>query len=123
MHLIGIYDADASVTGEIRYLLRKVFSNDTCALCELTHGWNPLGKTAWRNWKGSAPSVRWLHRDQLPPEKLKAIAGDIPCLALEKNNGLHVFISSKEIESCGNDVGLLRAFIDAKLEALTPSNH
>ena len=35
--LIGVYDADGSLVGELRYALRKVTGRGHCSLCDLTH--------------------------------------------------------------------------------------
>ena len=36
--LIGIYDADGGIFGEIKYFAGKLFSNKHCSLCDITHG-------------------------------------------------------------------------------------
>ena len=36
--LIGIYDADGGIFGEIKYFAGKFFSNKHCSLCDITHG-------------------------------------------------------------------------------------
>ena len=44
----AIYDADGSFMGEVRYLRDKCLGKAECALCDLSHGWNPLGRPDWR---------------------------------------------------------------------------
>ena len=36
--LIGIYDADGGIFGEIKYFAGKIFANQHCSLCDITHG-------------------------------------------------------------------------------------
>ena len=52
----AIYDADGSFMGEVRYLRDKCLGKADCALCDLSHGWNPLGRSDWRRRKGVAAS-------------------------------------------------------------------
>ena len=46
--LLAIFDADGTCIGELQYLLNKCAGWESCALCDISHGWNPIGKAAWR---------------------------------------------------------------------------
>ena len=118
MHLIAIYDADASITGEIRYLLRKVFSNNTCALCDLTHGWNPLGKSAWRRRPETEPNVTWLHRDEAPEGLLNAVDGELPCVIADHGHRVEILLDNEALKACEGDFATFTALLEEKLRAL-----
>ena len=118
MHLIAIYDADASITGEIRYLLRKVFSNNTCALCDLTHGWNPLGKSAWRRRPETEPNVIWLHRDEAPEGLLNAVDGELPCVIADHGHRVEILLDNEALKACEGDFATFTALLEEKLRAL-----
>ena len=117
MHLIAIYDADASITGEIRYLLRKVFSNNTCALCDLTHGWNPLGKSAWRRRPETEPNVIWLHRDEAPEGLLNAVDGELPCVIADHGHRVEMLLDNEALKACEGDFATFTALLEEKLRA------
>ena len=118
MHLIGIYNADASITGEIRYLLRKVFSHDTCALCDLTHGWNPLGKSAWRSRAETEPNIVWLHRDEAPESLLNAVVGELPCVIADHGHRVEMLLDSDALKACEGDFAIFTELLEEKLRAL-----
>ena len=118
MHLIGIYDADASITGEIRYLLRKVFSNYTCALCDLTHGWNPLGKSAWRKRAETEPNIIWLHRDEAPEGLLNAVEEKLPCVVADHGHRVEMLLDSDALQACKGNFATFTALLEEKLRAL-----
>ena len=118
MHLIGIYDADASITGEIRYLLRKVFSNYTCALCDLTHGWNPLGKSAWRKRAETEPNIIWLHRDEAPEGLLDAVEERLPCVVADHGHRVEMLLDSDALQACKGNFTTFTALLEEKLRAL-----
>ncbi len=78
--VIGIYNADAGLRGELKYLTRKAVKNETCDLCDLTHGWNPFGKRKWK--KALAKSgigITFLHRNQASNNHKKA-SGLLPAI-------------------------------------------
>ena len=118
MHLIGIYDADASITGEIRYLLRKVFSNYTCALCDLTHGWNPLGKSAWRKRAETEPNIIWLHRDEAPEGLLNAVEEKLPCVVADHGHRVEMLLDSDALQACKGNFATFTVLLEEKLRAL-----
>ena len=118
MHLIGIYDADASITGEIRYLLRKVFSNYTCALCDLTHGWNPLGKSAWRKRAATEPNIIWLHRDEAPEGLLNAVEEKLPCVVADHGHRVEMLLDSDALQACKGNFATFTVLLEEKLRAL-----
>ena len=45
--IIGIYNANGSLLGEMRYVFDKVFLKKHCALCDITHGMSYKAKTTW----------------------------------------------------------------------------
>ena len=118
MQLIGIYDADASITGEIRYLLRKVFSNYTCALCDLTHGWNPLGKSAWRKRAETEPNIIWLHRDEAPEGLLNAVEERLPCVVADHGHRVEMLLDSDALRACEGNFATFTALLEEELRAL-----
>ena len=118
MKIFGVYDADSTLTGEARYLLRKVLGGSSCDLCDLTHGWSPLGKSAWRRFKSAKPSIKWLHRDEIPEPMLHVISGDIPCIAVEENDQVQPIVSTAELASCQGNFNRVEELLQVKMQAL-----
>lgn len=82
MRLVGIYNADSGLSGELRYGLDKVLGRGGCTLCELTHGWNPFGKRSWRHARRSGPiPIEMIHRDEASASQLAA-AGSLPAVLI-----------------------------------------
>ena len=96
--LYAIYDADGSVLGELRYVRDKCIGKAVCALCDLTHGWNPLGRSAWRQRTGVAASLIWLHRDELPRACIAVhVSGQLPCIAVDRDGGFDILVSREAL--------------------------
>lgn len=116
--LFAIYDADGSLFGELAYLWRKCTGRAECSLCDLSHGWNPLGRRGWRQRKGATASVSWIHRDELPSHVSTQIIGQLPCVVIDRNDQIEVLISSKALQACDGDFDAFERLLSQKLRAL-----
>ena len=102
--LIGVYDADGSVLGELRYALRKVSGRGHCSLCDLTH----RGVRRRRDWdqlcEGLDVRVDLVHRDERDDVTLAATGSAIPSVLAEAGDELVVLLGPAELDECGKDV-------------------
>lgn len=73
---MGIYDADGTLSGEVRYAIGKLLGRGKCALCDITHGWNPMGSRSWKQaCEVSDVELDLVHRDEASAEQLAAATG------------------------------------------------
>lgn len=99
--LIGVYDANGSLRGELAYALRKVTGRGHCPLCDITHG----GRRRRPEFDAACSDLgvpfRLLHRDERPPEVL-AITGDrTPMVLGRTSEGLTILLGSEQLDACG----------------------
>ncbi len=100
--VFGIYNADGSFFGELRYSISKVVGKSSCSLCELTHGWNPLGKRSWKTVCNSSDlDIHLIHRDEATASQLKT-AGDLPSFIAESDGGWVQIMSAGQINKFKN---------------------
>ena len=100
MRLVGIYDADGGLAGELRYALGKLTGRGKCALCDLTHGWNPLGSRAWKQARAGLPvELELVHRDEATGTQLAAVAA-LPAIVADDGEGWSEVMTSADIEAC-----------------------
>ena len=96
--LIGVYDADSTLLGEISYWVGARIGTTHCSLCELTHGLF----TKKSEWKQCADSLtvpfRLFHRDDAPDDVLVALAGEFPAVLQRTTEGLKVILAKDELE-------------------------
>jgi hypothetical protein len=116
--LYAIYDADGSVLGELRYLRDRCIGKAECALCDLTHGWNPMGRPAWRQRNGVTASLIWLHRDELPEHALHHLRGQLPCIAVDRDGDFDILISREALQGCEGDFNVFEHLLEQKVRAL-----
>lgn len=78
--MVGIYNADGGLSGELRYAVDKVLGRSDCGLCDLTHGWNAFGKRSWRDACRANPvPIELIHRDAATEPQLAA-SGSLPAV-------------------------------------------
>ena len=96
--LIGVYDADSTLLGEISYWVGARLGITHCSLCELTHGLFTQ-KSEWRQCAESLTiPFRLFHRDDAPDDVIAALAGQFPAVLQRTTEGLKVILIKDELE-------------------------
>lgn len=96
--LIGVYDADSTLLGEVSYWVGARLGTSHCSLCELTHGLFTK-KSEWTQCAESlAIPFRLFHRDDAPHDVLVALAGEFPAVLQRTTAGIQVILTRKELE-------------------------
>ena len=107
VQLVGIYDADGSVAGELRYAVGKLTGRAKCALCDITHGWNPTGSRRWKQACAASPvELVLVHRDEATAGQLAA-ASELPSIVAHDGDGWSELFVSAEIAACDGSPQLL----------------
>jgi len=113
--LIGVYDADGTVLGELSYAVGRVLGQTHCSLCDITHG-------AFRGrpeWKASRSSLGvpfdTYHRNDQPDAVRKATGGTTPVVVAEMTSGeILGLLGEAELAACGaSPPRLMTAITDA----------
>ena len=98
VELIGVYDADSTLLGEISYWVGARLGTTHCSLCELTHGlfkkkpeWNQCAESL-------AIPFRLFHRDDAPEDVLTALTGQFPAVLQRTTNDVSVILTKDELE-------------------------
>ena len=117
--LIGIYEAEGSLLGELRYVVGKLRGTRHCSLCDITHG-RVRKKPAFAALEQRLPvAIDLLHLDELSPRLQAASAGHTPCVLIDDAAGLRVLLSRAELEE---HAGSVEAFERALLAKLATSS-
>ncbi|WP_419944312.1 hypothetical protein [Candidatus Poriferisodalis sp.] len=104
MRFVGIYDADGSLAGELGYAFAKLTGRRRCALCDITHGWNPLGSRAWKQACADSPvQLELVHRDKATASQLAA-ATALPAIVADDGEDWSEAMSRADIEACAGSV-------------------
>ena len=114
-HLVGIFDADGGLRGELRYVVDKLAGRGHCALCDITHGFNPLGKRSFKQACAvSGLTMRLLHRDEAEPAQLAA-ADRLPVVLAGDGARWRVLLSEEDLSACEGSPARLLSLIETRL--------
>jgi len=101
--LVGIYNADSGIVGELTYLFNKVLRNTHCHLCDLTHGWNPNGRRSWKEACGtSSLNISFIHRNEATDAQLAA-AELLPTIVALNNGEWACVVTAAELAEHSDD--------------------
>ncbi len=116
--LIGVYDADGTVLGELSYFVGKRLGRAHCGLCDITHG--VVRERA--EWRLERDRLRVpfdvFHRDDQPDEVRAATGGVAPAVLAETASGrVVVLVGPAVIDRCvGSPAKLVAAIRTAVTE-------
>lgn len=115
--LIGVYDADGSVLGELSYFLRARIGRAHCALCDITHG-RVRKRSDWQASRVRLPvPLVTFHRDDQPDDVRRAGGNTPPAVIAETEEGqLLVLLGPENLESCTGSPDRLVDAIEAAAE-------
>jgi hypothetical protein len=114
--LVGVYHADGSILGEVRYWVGARLGRAHCSLCDVTHG-TFRARPEWKACAAELPvPFSTVHLDEREPALLEATEGRTPCVAAEGGDGWTVLVTADEIEACAGSPEALSAVITAALE-------
>jgi hypothetical protein len=114
--LIGVYDADGTILGELSYFLRARVGRAHCALCDITHG-RVRERSDWRTERDRLPvPFTTFHRDDQPAAIRAAASSAAPVVLAEMTEGtLVVMVGPDELEACGGAPKQLVAAIESAM--------
>ncbi len=111
--LIGIYDADGGIFGEIKYFTSKIFTNNHCSLCDITHG---KAKSEWEKCERQLPiAIDFIHLNERNEAIKKYTNGATPCVIGKTAAGYVTIVSKKELSGCMGNVKKFETLIKQKL--------
>ena len=112
--LTGVYQADGSLIGELRYFAGKLMGRAHCALCDITHG-TIREKEAFTSCRAALPvPLVTVHLDERSEEVRAFTEGRTPCVIAHTSAGLEMLLTAEALEACASDVQRFhRAVMDA----------
>jgi hypothetical protein len=118
VRLIGVYDADATLRGEVTYWIGARLGRTHCSLCEITHGL-VRERSTWRACRAGLPiPFDTYHRNDQPEAVREALGGVAPAVVAETTRGIVTLLGPGQLERCsGSSEALLSAVDDAVREA------
>ena len=116
--LAGVYNANGTLAGEIRYFLGKRFGTAHCALCDITHGL-VSEKADWRACTTALTiPFQTYHLNDQPEAVSEAAEGRAPVVLAECEEGWVVLLEPEHLEACNKDVETFTQVMQTRLGLL-----
>jgi len=110
--LVGVYNANGTVGGELAYFIGARLGRAHCALCDITHG---LARER-ADWKSCRAGLRvpfeTYHRNDQPEAVLAASRGVVPVVLADTDAGLIVLLDPADLSACTGSVDLFARAIE-----------
>ena len=103
VELIGVYNADGGLVGELAYVLSRARGTAHCALCDITHG-TIRRKPEWNQACLSFPiPIRLIHLNERTPQEVSAcILGTPTVLARNSDGSIEAILGPADLELNGS---------------------
>lgn len=117
--LVGVYNAEGTLRGELAYWVGKRLGRAHCALCDITHG-SVRMKADWRQCRDGLPvPFDTFHADDQPDEVRTITAGGLPVVVAMSAGEPVLLLGAAELDACAGSP----ARLVAALEAAAISHH
>lgn len=113
--LIGVYDADGTLRGELTYWVGARLGFAHCSLCDITHGL-VSERSDWTACRGALPvPFETYHRDDQPGVVRSAVT-TLPVVVAETDGGIVTLLGPEQLDRCGGSVERFAEALDAAIE-------
>lgn len=117
VRLVGVYDADGGVRGELAYVIGHLLGRVECALCDITH--SPVRrKRSWDALVAALPvPIVTVHRNELPPDVAPVVSSDrLPAVyAVRADGSAAELVGRDELRELDGSVDSFGALVRRRL--------
>ena len=107
VRLVGVYDADSTMRGELAYWVGARLGRRHCSLCEITHG-SVRQRPEWKACRAGLPvPFDTYHRDDQPDQIRTAAGGQAPTVVAETDTGHTLLLASEDLDACDGSIDRL----------------
>ncbi len=113
VRLVGVYDADGTVRGELAYWVGARLGRRHCALCDITHG-SVRQRPEWKACRAGLPvPFDTYHRNDQPADVRAVAGGQAPVVVAETDEGYVLLLGPQALDACGGTIRGLTAAIES----------
>ena len=98
--LVGVYNANGTLGGELAYWVGARLGRAHCALCDITHA-GIRERSDWAQCRSALPvAFDTYHRNDQPDEIREAARAEAPVVVADTDRGRVVLLGPDEIAAC-----------------------
>ena len=110
--LIGVYDADGTLRGELAYWVGARLGRRHCSLCDITHG-SVRQRPEWATCRTGLPvPFDTFHRNDQPDAVRAAAGGTAPVVVAETDAGHVLLLAPRDLDECEGSIDRLVSAIE-----------
>ena len=111
--LVGVYNANGTLRGELAYWVGARLGRAHCALCDITHG-TFRERDEWQTCRVTLPVPFDTYHLNDQPDEIRALTGGThaPVVVAETDHGLRLLLGPDELDDCEGSPERLVAAID-----------
>ncbi|MGQ4574981.1 hypothetical protein ACUH93_01020 [Dermabacteraceae bacterium P7006] len=115
--LVGVYNANGGLVGELSYVIGKIRGTAHCGLCDITHGKRPVCRAEWKEMVKRLPlPLETVHLNEADAPTARLLESEqAPFIALIDGENDRVLINAQELDDCGGDSEALFALLSQRL--------
>ena len=118
VRLVGVYNAEGTLRGELAYWVGKRLGRTSCSLCDITHG-SVRERSDWKQCRTALPvAFDTYHADDQPQPVRHAGGGQLPVVVAETGGGFILLLASDDLRACDASPDLLVDAITSAVETL-----
>lgn len=112
VRLVGVYDADSTVRGELAYWVGARLGRRHCSLCEITHG-SVRERAEWKTCRVGLPvPFDTYHRNDQPVAIRAATDNTAPVVVAETDTDVVVLLMPDGLDACNGSIDQLVGAIE-----------
>jgi len=114
--LVGIYNAEGTLRGELTYWVGARLGRAHCGLCDITHG-SIKEKAEWKRCREGLPvPFDTFHRDDQPDDIRRLLGNSLPAVVAQTESGFVLLLGPQQLAHCAGSPSRL---VDALTSAAT----
>ena len=118
VRLVGVYDADSTLRGELAYWVGARLGRRHCSLCDITHGL-VRERSEWAACRVGLPVPFDTYHRYDQPEAVRLATGNIaPVVVAETDEGHIVVLQPAELDACEGSIDRLTGAIEQAMERI-----
>src|SRR3954466_11496252 len=100
VRLVGVYDADSTLRGELAYWIGARLGRAHCALCDITHGL-VRERSEWAACRAGLRLAFDTSHSNDQPEAIRSARGGVaPAVVAETTSGVVLLLGPKDLSAC-----------------------
>jgi hypothetical protein len=117
--ILGVYNADGGLVGEVRYIVGHLLGTTSCALCDITH--SPIRRK--REWDALVAElgvhVDLRHLNELDDRETAAVGDRAPIVLVERDGMLSPLLDAAQLDALDGSVSAFGVAVRAALADLS----